>query len=115
MSRLRRDYGLSLVLGALFVASMALHVLFGWWDYSAEQAQHGSAAQLWGPDGYLVSFGEWTFQNWQSEFLVVLFMILATVSLIHKGSHESRDGEDEMRARIARIDRRIAALEERRG
>ena len=49
--------------------------------------------------GYAIYFGEWTFQNWQSEFLEVWVLIVATAYLVHKGSHESKDGEDEMKAR----------------
>jgi hypothetical protein len=110
----RRDYGLSIVITVMLIVTFVLHAAFGWWDYVAEQAQHGSEATVWGPDGYVVYFGEWTFQNWQSEFLVVLVMILLTVSLIHKGSHESRDGEDEMRERISRIEKRVEALADKR-
>ena len=112
LRRLWRDYSLSLVVGALFLGSFVLHAVFGWWQYVADQTSQGSAATLWGWDGYVVYFGEWTFQNWQSEFLEVLVLIVATAYLIHKGSHESKDGEDEMKASLARIERRLEALEQ---
>ena len=38
------------------------------------------------PDGYVIYFGEWTFQNWQSEFLEVLLLIVLTKYLVHKGN-----------------------------
>ena len=109
--RIWRDYGLSIVVGAMFLASFVLHAIFGWWQYSADQAQHGGEATVWGWDGYIVYFGEWTFQNWQSEFLEVLVLIIATAYLIHKGSHESKDGEDEMKAALSRIEARLDELE----
>ena len=51
-----------------------------------------------------------TFENWQSEFLEVLLLIVLTASLIHKGSHESKDGEDEIKARLRRIEERLERL-----
>jgi hypothetical protein len=109
--RLWRDYSLSIVVAALFIASFLLHAIFGWWQYSADQASHGGEATVWGWDGYVVYFGEWTFQNWQSEFLEVLVLIVATAYLIHKGSHESKDGEDEMKAMLTRIEQRLDGME----
>ncbi|HET7030313.1 MAG TPA: DUF6766 family protein [Candidatus Limnocylindrales bacterium] len=109
--RLWRDYSLSIVVAALFAGSFLLHTIFGWWQYVADQTAQGSSPHLWGWDGYVIYFGEWTFQNWQSEFLEVLLLIVATAYLIHKGSHESKDGEDEMKATLARIERRLEQLE----
>ena len=109
--RIWRDYSLSIVVAAMFIVSIVLHAIFGWWQYSADQAAHGSNASIWGWDGYVIYFGEWTFQNWQSEFLEVLVLIVATAYLIHKGSHESKDGEDEMKATLKRIEERLDTLE----
>jgi hypothetical protein len=112
--RLWRDYSLSIVVGALFLTSFLLHAIFGWLQYSADQQQNGSEPTLWGPDGYVVYFGEWTFQNWQSEFLEVLVLITATVYFVHKGSPESRDGDDEMKATLERIEKKLDELEAER-
>jgi hypothetical protein len=112
LRRMWRDYSLTIVVGALFLGSFVLHALFGWWQYVADQTSQGSDPTLWGSDGYVVYFGEWTFQNWQSEFLEVLVLIVATAYLIHKGSHESKDGEDEMKASLARIEQRLEAIEQ---
>lgn len=111
LRRLWRDYSLSIVVGLLFLVSFCLHGIFGWWQYAADQAANGSPATLWGPDGYAIYFGEWTFQNWQSEFLEVFLLIVLTATLVHKGSHESKDGEEEMKATLRRIERRLDALE----
>ena len=106
-----RDYSLSIVVGALFIGSFLLHSIFGWWQYAADQHANGSPATFWGDDGYVIYWGEWTFQNWQSEFLEVLLLTVATKYLIHKGSPESRDGQDQMEAAIARIEQKVDALE----
>lgn len=112
--RMWRDYSLSITVFALFAASFVLHVIFGWWQYSADQASQGQDATLWGWSGYVIYFGEWTFQNWQSEFLEVFVLIVATAYLVHKGSHESKDGEDEMKASLERIERRLDQLTKER-
>lgn len=112
-ARLWRDYGLSITVGTMFIVSFVLHAIFGWWEYVADQAQHGSEASFWGPDGYVIYFGEWTFQNWQSEFLEVLILIVLTAYLIHKGSHESKDGQDKMQQSIDRIEKKVDALAEK--
>jgi hypothetical protein len=57
-----------------------------------------------------VYFGEWTFQNWQSELLEVVVLITFTKYLIHKGSPESRDSQDEMQAAIERIEKKVDRL-----
>ena len=113
LRRLWRDYSLSIVVGSLFVLSFLLHGIFGWWQYVADQAANGQNATLWGPDGFVVYFGEWTFQNWQSEFLEVLLLIVLTASLVHKGSHESKDGEEEIKARLGRIEKQLEQLVDR--
>jgi hypothetical protein len=110
LRRLWRDYSLSIVVGALFLVSFALHAIFGWWQYVADQGAHGAAATFWGWDGFVVYFGEWTFQNWQSEFLEVYTLIVLTAFLHHKGSHESKEGEEEIKATVHRIERRLDEL-----
>jgi uncharacterized protein DUF6766 len=113
MRRLWRDYSLTIVVGIFFLTTFVLHTIFGWWQYVADQTSQGQDPTLWGWSGYIVYWGEWTFQNWQSEFLEVLVLIVATAYFIHRGSHESKDGEDEMKATLARIERRLEAIEDR--
>ena len=57
--------------------------------------------RLWGPDGYVIYFGEWTFQNWQSEFLEVFLLIVLTAIAHPQGKPESKDGEEEIKATSA--------------
>jgi len=114
LRRIWRDYSLSITVGILFLASFVLHAIFGWWQYAADQTSQGQQASLWGWDGYVIYFGEWTFQNWQSEFLEVLLLIVLTAYLIHKGSHESKDGEEKMQAAIERLEKKVDDLADKR-
>ncbi len=110
LRRMWRDYSLSITVFTMFLVTFVLHTIFGWWQYVADQTSQGQQATLWGWSGYVIYFGEWTFQNWQSEFLEVFVLIVLTAFLIHKGSHESKDGEEEMKAQLQRIEQRLDDL-----
>ena len=109
-ARLWRDYSLSIAIGAMFLVSFVLHTIFAWLQYVADQEDQGSQATLFGLHGFTNYFGELTFQNWQSEFLEVLVLIVLTTYLVHKGSPESKDGDEEMRRAIARIEKKVDRL-----
>jgi hypothetical protein len=51
-----------------------------------------------------------TFENWQSEFLQLFTMVILTAFLIHKGSSESKDSDDEMMLELQVIRREIQEL-----
>lgn len=112
MAKFLKDYALSLVLAAMFLVSWILHALTGWVSFVADQQEHGQVAQLFGASGYIWHWFESTFENWQSEFLQLFTMVVLTAFLIHRGSHESRDGQAEMRAALLHIEQQ---LEEMRG
>lgn len=108
-----RDYSLSVVLLALFLVSWAIQTWAGWEEFVAEEANFGREAEVFGFGGYVWSWAQATFENWQSEFLQLLSMAVLTSFLIHKGSAESRDGQDEMMDRIVKIQAQVEALSAR--
>jgi hypothetical protein len=107
MLKFWRNYSLSIVLLALFVVTWIAHGFSGWLNFVQEQAQHNSAARFWGEDGYIWHWAETTFENWQSEFLQLLTMVVFTAWFVHKGSAESRDSTDRMEAKIDEIRRAV--------
>jgi hypothetical protein len=111
MRRLWRDYSLSIVLGALFLGTWALHAWTGWMHFVAEQQSHGETAEVLGAGGYVWRWAEGTFENWQSEFLQLLSFVVLTSFLVHKGSHESKDSSEAMQRSLDRIEARLARLE----
>jgi len=115
MSKLWRDYGLSLTLAGLFLAAWALQTWTGWVEFVAEQGTHGQSAQAFGPDGYVWSWAQATFENWQSEFLQVFVFIVLTTFLVHRKSHESPDTDYDNEAALRRIEAKIDRLERERG
>ena len=111
MTRALRDYGLSIVLAGLFFVSWLLQATSGWVEFAAEQQSHGEAAQLFGESGYIWEFLARTFENWQSEFLQLFTMVVLTAFLIHRGSQESKDSDEEMKMMLNRLERRLVGLE----
>jgi hypothetical protein len=98
-----RNYGLSLVLATLFIASWLVQSVAGWVAFVSEQTQHEQTASLFGQDGYIWSWLQATFENWQSEFLQLFAFVVLTTFLIHRHSHESRDSQDKMEQEIKEI------------
>jgi hypothetical protein len=91
----RRVYerSLSLAFALLFATSFTLHAAAGAAHYSTEQLAHGGEpVTAW---AYVRTSQFWfeSFQNWQSEFLAILAMIVLSIFLRQKGSPESKEVE----------------------
>lgn len=108
-----RNYSLSIVLGLLFLTSFLVHGWTGWHRFSVEQQQHGEVARWLGDDGYVWEWAVTTLENWQSEFLQLLTFVILTSFLIHKGSHESKDSDEQMQAQLDRMEEQLQDLGER--
>ncbi len=111
MRTLFRDYGLAVVLALLFIVSWLIQSLTGWVEFVADQQSHGEAAQLFGDSGYFWRWMQATFENWQSEFLQLFTMVVLTAFLIHKGSSESKDSDDEMMLQLSAIRDQLDAIQ----
>jgi hypothetical protein len=74
----------------LFLAAFVTHTVSGAAGYSEEQLEHGAEAVT--PIAYLGTSQFWfeSFQNWQSEFMVVALLAGAAVYLRQRGSSESK-------------------------
>jgi hypothetical protein len=110
LKRLWQDYNLSIILSALFLVSWGLQTWAGWVKFSANQEEHQQVAELFGPSGYVFEWLSATMENWQSEFLQLLTFVVLTASFIHKGSHESKDSDEELKAMLQRIEERLAKI-----
>jgi hypothetical protein len=82
---------LSLAFLLLFAISFVGHAASGARKYSEEQAEHGSQ-QTVGALEYMKTSQFWyeSFQNWQSEFLAVLAIVVLSIWLRQWGSPESK-------------------------
>ena len=95
-----KRYGYGWVTLGFFLVSLAGHWLFGWFAYLDEQRQHGMPVEL---SGYLVQMTRDTLENWQSEFLQLLWQIGGLAFLLYVGSPQSKEGDDRIEAKIDAI------------
>lgn len=81
---------LALVLFILFALSFFLHFYGSLQDHNGEQLRQGKAPERW--DEYIAGSRFWfeSFQNWQSEFMSVLAIVLLSIWFRQKGSPESK-------------------------
>jgi len=105
------NFGLSLTFCALFLITWAAQAFAEWGAYRDVQRSLGEPATA---DGYLVAFGQSTLENWQSEFLQLFSFVVLSSVLIHRGSAESKDGDDRMEKKIDAIARRLDELDANR-
>ena len=109
------DYGLSITLVLMFLAAWALQTWTGWVEFVSQEQEHGEVAQAFGDSGYIWSWAQSTFENWQSEFLQVFVFIILTTFLVHRKSHESPDTDYDSEAALRRIEAKVDDLETRLG
>jgi hypothetical protein len=100
---------LSIILASLFALSLLGQYYFQYRHEVDQALDHGQAPPAATSAEYLHSFLASALENWQSEFLqLVSFVVLATY-FIHRGSPQSRDGDDEMREDIKAIRQHLGA------
>src|SRR5918995_4192646 len=85
-----RNSGLSIVLVALFVVTMAGQALTGWAEHNDTERQHGGEGVTFARYLGTGHFWEATGENWESEFLQMAAFVLLTAVLYQKGSAESK-------------------------
>jgi hypothetical protein len=90
-------YGYLWVTLALFVASLTGHWLFAWFAFVSEQAQHGQSPDV---GDFVIQTTRDTLENWQSEFLQLIWQVTGLALLYHVGSPQSRDGDDRLEEKI---------------
>ena len=101
-------YGYGWVTLGFFLISLAGHWVFGWLAYVDEQTQFGHPVEF---VGYAIEMGRDTLENWQSEFLQLLWQIGGLAFLLYVGSPQSKEGDDRMEAKLDAI---LAAVDPQR-
>jgi hypothetical protein len=93
-------YGFAWVTFALFLITLSGHWIFGWLSYVRDQQDHGQSIEV---AGYLIQMTRDTLENWQSEFLQLLWQVAGLAILLHVGSPQSKEGDDRIEAKIDAI------------
>jgi hypothetical protein len=73
------------------------HWLFGWFAYVNEQRAHQQPVTV---SEYVVQMSRDTLENWQSEFLQLIWQVAGLALLLHVGSPQSKEGDDRVEAKI---------------
>lgn len=104
-----KRYGFAWVTGALFAITLTGHWIFGWFAYVNEQRAHQQPIEV---RAYTDEMMRDTLENWQSEFLQLIWQVAGLAVLLHVGSPQSKEGDDRIEAKIDAI---LLAVESRRG
>lgn len=97
MKHLLRGYGFAWVTLGFFIISLAGHWLFGWFAFVEEQGAHGQPISA---SGYMIEMMRDTLENWQSEFLQLLWQVGGLAFLLYLGSPQSKDGSERVEAKL---------------
>ena len=95
-----KKYAYAWITLAFFTVSIVLHWGFGWLAFVDEAKEHGQAAEL---SPWLVEMARDTFENWQSEFLQLLWQVVGLAYFLYVGSPSSKENDDRMEAKIDAI------------
>ena len=102
-------YGFFWVTGAFFIISLAGHWVFAWFAYVQEQFAHQQPVAV---SEFLIQVSRDTLENWQSEFLQLIWQVAGLALLLHVGSPQSKEGDDRIEAKIDAI---LLAVQPRKG
>ena len=102
-----REFGLGLAFLILFFTTWGAHAITEWQVFTDEQRAHGQSPEI---GDFLAQFGQGTLENWQSEFLQLFSFVVMAALFIHKGSAESKDGEENINASLRRIEEKLGTL-----
>ena len=92
-----RKYAYAWITVAFFLVSLALHWWFGWQAYVDEAREHGAMPEA---NAYLIEMGRDTFENWQSEFLQLLWQVVGLAYFLYVGSPSSKENDDRLEAKV---------------
>ena len=94
---LLKKYGYAWLTLGFFLGSFLLHWYFGWQAFVSEAAEHGQAPVQ---AEYLDQMLRDTFENWQSEFLQLLWQVCGLAYFLYVGSPSSKENDDRVEAKI---------------
>lgn len=84
------SHSLAIAFGLLFAVSFTLHLLGSWRNEVDDSLSKGLPAPTLLDHLFSSSFWFESFQNWQSEFLAVLALVILTIFLRQKDSPQSK-------------------------
>ena len=92
-----KGYAYAWITLGFFLVSLILHWTFGWYAFVDEAPEHGQSAEF---GQYLVQMSRDTFENWQSEFLQLLWQVVGLAYFLYLGSPSSHENDDRLEAKV---------------
>lgn len=105
-----RAYSFVWVTLALFLLSWGGQFLFQLAEVASQAQEHGQPFQ-W--SDFWSQFFSATFENWQSEFLQLLWQALGFTWLLSWGSGQSREGDQRLEAKLDALSARLFPEDDR--
>jgi hypothetical protein len=84
--------------------SVSLHWLFAWYSYIREQNEHNQPIHL---SDYFNETIRDTMENWQSEFLQLIWQVVGLSILWYVGSSQSKEADDRLEEKIDLLIQRL--------
>ena len=92
-----KGYAYAWITLTFFIGSLLLHWWFGWNAFIDEANQHGQAPEF---SQFAVQAARDTFENWQSEFLQLLWQVVGLAYFLYLGSPSSHENDDRLEAKV---------------
>ena len=92
-----RKYGYGWLTLGFFLVSLCLHWWFGYQAAADDAKSHGEVLQT---SAYLHEMMRDTFENWQSEFLQLLWQVVGLAYFLYIGSPASKENDDRIEAKV---------------
>lgn len=88
----------------LFLVSLSLHWYFGFEAFKNEQIAHGQSIEI---SDYITEMMRDTMENWQSEFLQLIWQVAGLSFLWFVGSPDSKEGNERQEEKLDYILKKI--------
>jgi hypothetical protein len=92
-----KKYGYLWVTLGFFLISLAGHWIFAWFAYVDEQRERGAPIEV---GQYAIQTSRDTLENWQSEFLQLIWQVAGLPLLLFIGSPQSKEGSERTEEKI---------------
>ena len=92
-----KRYAYAWITLAFFLVSIVGHWIFGWYAFVDDQKALHQPVEL---TPYLMEMGRDTFENWQSEFLQLIWQVVGLAYFLYVGSPASKENDDRTEAKL---------------
>jgi hypothetical protein len=99
-----KRYGFAWITGGLFLFTLSGQWIFGWFEYVAEQQAHGQPVEV---GQYTVELARGTLENWQSEFLQLVWQVVGLTYFLYIGSPQSKEEDDRLEEKLDAILKKV--------